>query len=53
MEKKHMKKQTKNAKPKPLMKALFTGADLRGYIEAQICKTLDLYVETKEEVKDP
>jgi len=38
-----MKKAIKNAKPQPLLKALFKGKDLRGYLEASQTRTLDNY----------
>ena len=39
-----MKRKIRNAKTRPLLKALFTGQDLRGYIEANYIKTLDNFV---------
>jgi hypothetical protein len=38
-----MKRQIRNGKPQPLLKALFKGTDLRGYLEASQTRTLDNY----------
>jgi len=40
---KNMKRTIRNAKPQPLLKALFKGTDLRGYIEATQTRTLENY----------
>jgi len=42
-----MKREIKNAKPQPLLKALFKGTDLRGYTEASRTRTLDHFTEVK------
>ena len=42
-----MKRRIRNAKPRPLLKALFRGEDLRGYVEANLTRTLDNFVGEK------
>ena len=42
-----MKRKIRNAKPRPLLKALFKGEDLRGYLEANLTRTLDIFVGDK------
>ena len=42
-----MKRKIRNAKPRPLLEALFRGEDLRGYIEANMTRTLDNFVGDK------